>query len=106
MLERVSIMNDMKQLTKAQRVAVIRCLVEGCSIRSTVRITGVALNTIQKLTVELGQAVLEFQTQALREVKCGRLELDEVWCFCYAKDKNLHDSMKGEPGVGSMWTWT
>ena len=99
-------MTDMKQLTKQQRVAVIRCLVEGCSIRSTVRITGVSKNAIQKLTRDLGEAVLEFQNQAIRELPCRRLELDEVWCFCYAKDKNLPDHMKGMPGVGSMWTWT
>jgi DNA-directed RNA polymerase specialized sigma24 family protein len=43
-------MDDMKTLTKAQRVAVIRCLVEGCSVRSTARITGIAINTVQKLT--------------------------------------------------------
>lgn len=54
----------------------------------------------------MGKAVLEYQDNVLRDLTCKRLELDEVWCFCYAKDKNLPDSMKGEPGVGSMWTWT
>ncbi|HTM53728.1 MAG TPA: hypothetical protein VL175_06840, partial [Pirellulales bacterium] len=95
----------MKQLTQEQRVAVVRCLVEGNSIRSTVRITGVALNTIQKLTRELGEAVLAYQDHALRNLTCKRVQLDEVWNFCYAKDKNLPDEMRGEPGVGSIWTW-
>ena len=95
----------MKQLTKEQRVAVIRCLVEGNSIRSTVRITGVALNTIQKLTVDLGEAVLAYQDNVLRNLTCKRVQLDEVWNFCYAKDKNLPDEMRGAPGVGSIWTW-
>jgi IS1 family transposase len=98
-------MDDMKQLTQEQRVAVVRCLVEGNSIRSTVRITGVALNTIQKLTRELGEAVLAYQDHALRNLTCKRVQLDEVWNFCYAKDKNLPDEMRGEPGVGSIWTW-
>jgi IS1 family transposase len=99
-------MDDMKQLTKQQRVAVIRCLVEGNSIRSTVRITGVAKNTIQKLTADLGEAVLEFQDRVLRNLSCKRVQCDEIWNFCYAKDKNLPDEMRGMPGVGSMWTWT
>jgi IS1 family transposase len=95
----------MKQLTKQQRVAVVRCLVEGNSIRSTVRITGVSKNTIQKLTCDLGEAVLEFQDKVLRDLRCRRVQLDEVWNFCYAKDKNLPDAMRGEPNVGSIWTW-
>jgi hypothetical protein len=99
-------MDDMKQLTKQQRVAVIRCLVEGNSIRSTVRITGVSMNTIQKLTRDLGEAVLEFQDKVLRNLTCKRVQCDEIWNFCYAKDKNLPDEMRGMPGVGSMWTWT
>ena len=96
----------MKQLAKAQRVAVIRCLVEGCSIRSTVRITGVSKNTIQKLTCDLGEKVLEFQDGLLRNLSCERVQCDEIWNFCYAKEKNLPDAMKGTPGVGSIWTWT
>lgn len=96
----------MKQLTKQQRVAVIRCLVEGNSIRSTVRITGVSKNTIQKLTRDLGEAVLQFQDTALRLLECRRVQCDEIWNFCYCKEKNVPDEMRGEPGVGSMWTWT
>lgn len=96
----------MKQLTKEQRVAVIKCLVDGCSIRATVRITGASMNTIQRLTKQLGKACLEFQDKALKNLQCKRLELDEIWNFCYAKDKNLPDEMRGMPGVGSMWTWT
>ncbi len=96
----------MKQLTKQLRAAVIRCLVEGNSISSTVRITGVAMNTIQKLTRDLGEAVLAYQDNVLRNLPCKRLELDEIWCFCYCKNKNVPDSMRGEPGIGDMWTWT
>lgn len=96
----------MKQLTNQQRVAVIRCLVEGNSIRSTVRITGVSKNTIQKLTRDLGEAVLAYQDQTLRGLKCKRIQCDEIWNFAYCKDKNVPDEMRGEPGVGSIWTWT
>ncbi len=99
---------DMNQLSREQRAMVIRCLCDGVSIRGTSRITGgVAKNTIQKLTRDLGREVLQFHDNVLLEnLPCKRLELDEVWNFCYAKDKNLPDSMRGMPGVGSMWTWT
>lgn len=96
----------MKQLSKEQRVAVIRCLVEGNSIRSTVRITGVSKNAIQKLTIDLGNAVLDFQDRTLRNISSKRVQCDEIWNFCYAKDKNLPDSMKNRDDVGSIWTWT
>lgn len=96
----------MNTLTNEKRCAVIKCLVDGCSIRATTRITGVAKNTIQKLTRDLGKACLQYHDNVVRKVKSKRVQCDEIWCFCYAKEKNLPDSMRGEPGVGSMWTWT
>ena len=96
----------MKQLTRDQRCAIVRCLVDGVSIRATTRITGFAKGTIQKLTRDLGEAVLDFQDKAMRGIKSSRVQCDEVWCFCYCKEKNLPDSMKDRDDVGSMWTWT
>lgn len=96
----------MNILTTERRVAVISALVEGCSIRSTVRMTGVAKDTVLKLLVSVGQACLEYQDSVLRNLPCKRLEMDEIWCFCYAKEKNVPDHMQGMPGIGSMWTWT
>lgn len=96
----------MNRLSPEKQCAVVRCLVEGNSVRSTVRITGVAKNTIQKLTKDLGEECLAFQDKAIRLLPCNRVQCDEIWNFCYAKDKNLPDEMKGQPGVGSMWTWT
>lgn len=96
----------MNTLTREQRASVVRCLVEGVSIRGTVRITGVSKNAIQRMTKTLGQALLDYQDKVLRNLNTRRIECDEIWNFCYAKDKNLPDDMKGMPGVGSMWTWT
>ncbi len=75
MPNRSSIMGLMKQLTKEQRCAVVRCLVDGCSIRATVRITGVSKNTIQRLTKTLGEACLEYQDQVLRDLPCKRIQV-------------------------------
>ena len=96
----------MNILPHEKRCAIFRCLVDGCSVRATGRITGATKNTIHKLTRDLGQACLEFQDNALRNLTCQRIQTDEIWNFCYAKEQNLSDRMRGQPGVGSMWTWT
>src|SRR5207253_11002940 len=69
----------MKQLTTSQRSQVVRCLVEGNSIRSTVRITGVAKNTIVRLLGELGCACAAYHNRAVRNLKVRRLKCDEIW---------------------------
>jgi len=71
--------------------------------------TRVAKNAIQKLTRELGEGVAQYGDNVLRNIKAEAGSVrrnDEIWCFCYAKDKNLPDEMRGQPGVGSMYTWT
>lgn len=73
---------------------------------SRTRVTGVAKNTIQSLTKQIGEVCLQFQDKVIRGVACKRIECDEIWNFCYAKDKNVPDEMRGQPGVESMWTWT
>lgn len=99
-------MVNMNRLTIAKRKAVVACLVEGNSIRATVRLTGVAKNTIVKLLVELGDACAKYQDATLRNLPCKRLQCDEIWSFVGAKDQNVPAEMKGEFGLGSVWTWT
>ena len=99
-------MVSMNRLDAARRSQVIRCLVEGNSIRSTVRMTGVAKNTVVKLLVELGAACAEYQDQALRNLKCKRVQCDEIWSYIGAKDKNVPADKQGQFGIGSVWTWT
>jgi IS1 family transposase len=95
----------MNRLTIEKRVQVISALVEGNSLRSTVRMTGVALNTIQKLLAELGAACMEYQDKAMRNLNCKHIQCDEIWQFCYAKDKNVPAGKKGIFGYGDVWTW-
>jgi IS1 family transposase len=69
--------------------------------------TGVAMNTVLKLLADIGEACDEFQDKAIRGLKSTRrVQCDEVWSFCYAKDRNVPKAKQGEPGVGSVWTWT
>ncbi len=74
----------------------IRCLVEGNSIRATVRMTGFAKNTIAKLLVELGEACAAYQDMALQGLPTTRVEADEIWSFVYAKAKNVPERKRGE----------
>jgi IS1 family transposase len=96
----------MNRLDTETRARVIACLVEGCSLRSTCRLTGVAMNTVLKLLAELGAACDAYQDRVLRGLSIKRVQCDEIWSFCYAKEKNVPERLKGEPGVGSVWTWT
>lgn len=95
----------MNQLDTAKRAAIVRCLVEGNSIRATVRMTGAAKNTVTKLLVELGQACEAYQSEALYGLTCQRIQVDEIWSFCYAKAKNVPPEMHAKRGVGDVWTW-
>jgi IS1 family transposase len=99
-------MVNMNKLSTEKRTAVVRCLVEGNSIRSTVRLTGVAKNTITKLLVELGVACAEYQDRTLRNLPCERIQCDEIWSFCSSKAKNVPEQHKGSPDWGDVWTWT
>jgi IS1 family transposase len=98
-------MVNMNRLPMAKRVAVVKAVVEGCSIRSTVRMTGVAKNTVSKLILELGAACTRYQSERLVNLPCRRLQCDEIWSYVGAKDKNLSQEKK-EQGLGSIWTWT
>lgn len=95
----------MNKLPIEKRVAVISALVEGCSIRSTVRMTGVAKNTIVKLLAEVGEACSSYQDKAMRGLTCKLLQIDEIWCFCYSKAKNVPVEKQGIFGIGDIWTF-
>jgi len=96
----------MNRASTEKRAQIINCLVEGNSIRATVRLTGAAKNTVTKLLVDLGRACTEYQDKVFRNLNCKRIQCDEIWSFCYAKDKNVPEEMRNQPGVGSVWTWT
>jgi IS1 family transposase len=98
-------MVSMNRLSTETRTAVIASLVEGNSIRATVRMTGVAKATVTKLLVDMGTVCSIHQDRVMRDLPCERLQCDEIWAFVYSKQKNIPDSKKGEDGVGDVWTW-
>ena len=100
-----SILGSMNKLSLERRAAIVRCLVEGNSIRSTVRMTGAAKNTVAKLLVDLGEACWEYQDGALRGIASQRVQSDEIWSFVGCKQNNLPAEERGagegrEAGTG------
>jgi IS1 family transposase len=96
----------MNRLDSETRCRVVASLVEGNSIRATVRMTGAAKNTVTKLLVELGAACSRYQDSTLRNLSCERVQVDECWAFCYAKAKNVKPEHFDDGGyAGDVWTW-
>jgi hypothetical protein len=92
-------------LSMAKKTAVISALVEGCSVRATSRMTGVCKQAILKLLGEVGQACAEFQDATLKNIKAERVQVDEIWSFCYCKQKNLTPEIAGRQIAGDVWTF-
>ena len=97
----------MNRLTSEKRAQVINCLIEGCSIRSTVRMTGVAMKTVMRVLVEVGEVCADYQDKVFQNLKCRRLQLDEMWCWIYCKERNRTEAIaKAHPDAGDIWLWT
>jgi IS1 family transposase len=91
----------MNSLDVATRIRIVSCLVEGNSIRATCAAKG----TVLKLLADLGSACHAFHDVTVRGLRSQRIQCDEIWSFCGAKDKNvLPDEQRF--GLGSVWTWT
>jgi IS1 family transposase len=95
----------MNKLSRQHQAQVVAALVEGNSIRSIERMTGVAKHTILKLIKDVGIAAADYQDRTLVNLTCKRLQLDECWQFCYAKNKNVPADKRGQFGFGDVWCW-
>jgi IS1 family transposase len=96
----------MNKLSLAERASVVRALVEGNSVNSTARITGVSKPAILKLLADLGAACQKYHDERVRGLASKRIQCDEIWSFCYAKGKNVPADKRGQFGYGDVWTWT
>ncbi len=96
----------MNRLSTERRAQIVGSLVEGNSIRATVRMTGAAKNTVVKLLTDLGAACAEYQDRVMRDLPCETIQCDEIWAYCYAKQKNVPEEHRGTFGYGDVWTWT
>jgi IS1 family transposase len=95
----------MNRLSIAKQAQVIAALVEGNSIRATCRMTGAAKGTVTRLLVNVGYACADYQDSVMRNLPCRVIQCDEIWAFCYAKQKNVPEEKKGTFGYGDVYTW-
>lgn len=96
----------MNRLNVTDRAKILSCLVEGNSIRATCRMTGAAKGTVLKLLADVGAACKAYHAQNVRNINSQRVQCDEIWSFCYAKEKNVPADFAGVFGFGDVWTWT
>ncbi len=101
-----SYIKGMNKLPLNKRVQILQMLVEGSSMRSISRVVDVSINTVSKLLVEAGEACLAYHDENVHGLNCKRIQCDEIWSFCYAKEKNAPGAKAAPTFAGDVWTWT
>lgn len=96
----------MNKLPFTKRIQILAMLCEGSSMRAIARVADVSINTVSKLLVDAGLACAAFHDEKVRDVKARRVQVDEIWSFTAAKQKNVPGMKKPVEGAGDTWTWT
>ena len=96
----------MNKLSAAKRVQILEMLVEGMSMRAASRVAKVSINTVTKLMIEAGEACAAYHDETVRDVTAQHVQCDEIWAFCYAKEKNVAKAKAAPKAAGDVWTWT
>lgn len=97
----------MNRLDRESRIRALTCILEGCSIRATVRMTGVSKKAVMRLMVEAGNVAGKFQDQIFRKLNSRRIQVDELWGFIYCKQKNVTPEIANKyAAAGDVWLWT
>lgn len=96
----------MNKLPAAKRAQILSMLCEGSSMRSVSRVADVSINTVAKLLADAGPACEAFHDRTMRDVHANRVQCDEIWSFCYAKQRNVATAKDAPDGAGDIWTWT
>ncbi len=93
----------MNRLPLERRIQALNMLVEGSSLRATARVSGIAFNTVLRLLADAGDACIDFHNSAVRNVQARHIQCDELWSFCYSKQRNAPTAQS--PEAGDVWTW-
>lgn len=96
----------MNKLPDSKRVQILQMLCEGSSMRSISRIADVSINTVTKLLIDAGIACADYHDANVKGLTCKRIQADEIWSFCYSKEKNVPEDKQGQFGYGDVYTWT
>src|SRR5438094_1722531 len=99
-------MRPMNKLSREDRARILHLLCEGTSIRAVTRLTGASKKAVSKLMVDAGQAAAWYQDRVFRNLTCKRIQVDEIWAFVYAKQKNVATAKAAPVDAGDVWTWT
>lgn len=94
---------SMNKLSLEKRVQILSMLVEGSSMRAISRVADVSINTVAKLLMEAGEVAADFHAVTVRNVNSKRVQADEIWSFCGAKQRNVTEKNQAH---GDVWTWT
>jgi IS1 family transposase len=105
MQKRSSTMASMNKLDNTERAKIIHLLCEGVSIRAVTRLTGVSKTTVSKLVVDAGQAASWYQDRVFQNLNCKRLQVDEIWGFIAAKQRNVGTMKRQQTDAGDAWLW-
>ncbi|MGC2223841.1 MAG: IS1 family transposase [Methylocella sp.] len=96
----------MNKLPIETRTQILSLLCEGSSMRSISRVCDVSINTVSKLLEDAGQICAAFHDEHVCCVKAKRVQVDEIWSFTYARQKNVPIAKAAPDGSGDTWTWT
>jgi IS1 family transposase len=96
----------MNKLDRDARSKILHLLCEGSSIRAVTRLTGASKNTVVKLMIDAGKACAAYHDEHVRNLKAKRVQVDEIWSFTYAKQKNVAKAKFAPANAGDTWTWT
>src|SRR5713226_1005441 len=96
----------MNKLDREARARILHLLCEGNSIRAVTRLTGSSKKAVSRLMVDAGQAAAWYQDRVFRNLTCKRIQVDEIWAFTYAKQKNVATAKAAPANAGDTWTWT
>lgn len=88
------------QISNEKRAQILSLLCEGVGINAPTRITSASKNTVLKLLADAGEACAKYQDEAMQNLKCKRVECDEIWSFVGMKQKNIPEELQGTFGLG------
>jgi IS1 family transposase len=96
----------MNRLSSVERARILQLLCEGMSIRAIERTTGASKHTITNLLNSAGKSLGDEQDRLFRNLKTQRVQVDEIWSFTYAKQRNVPSAKSAPDWAGDTWTWT
>lgn len=99
-------MPGMNKLPTAPRAQMLNLLCEGSSMRAVSPLTDTSINPVAKLLVDADKFCAGFDDAKVRGVKARRVQVDEIWSFCYANARNVKTAKAAPEAAGEVWTWT